>query len=229
MKKVNSKLENIDNILELIPTEKQAIAKSIIQELIFMNETLENLKKTIREKGAEIEISNGSQHWTKERPAMNSYTKLIARYSTLFKQLCELMQGANTKNELIEFLKNFDFNSIDTTAIPDYSKKSSILQTVIKNNSVSSKQFYNISNLYEDVTGKKYTGAGIDGNSELNQDLKRKLEYAINNQSTIKKDSKDDFLFSIATTVVNSGKMSPKQKYRIDQLIKKYETDLMNV
>ena len=63
-------------------------------------------KKTIREKGAEIEISNGSQHWTKERPAMNSYTKLIARYSTLFKQLCELMQGANTKNELIEFLKN---------------------------------------------------------------------------------------------------------------------------
>ena len=106
MKKVNSKLENIDNILELIPTEKQAIAKSIIQELIFMNETLENLKKTIREKGAEIEISNGSQHWTKERPAMNSYTKLIARYSTLFKQLCELMQGANTKNELIEFLKN---------------------------------------------------------------------------------------------------------------------------
>ena len=79
------------------------------------------------------------------------------------------------------------------------------------------------------MTGKKYTGAGIDGNSELNQDLKRKLEYAINNQSTIKKDSKDDFLFSIATTVVNSGKMSPKQKYRIDQLIKKYETDLMNV
>ena len=93
-------------LLQLIPENKRSVAEKLIEELQFMTETLSELKKIIREKGAEEECINGKQRFTRERPAMASYTKLIARYSTLFKQVCGLMTDSpECKSDLANFLE----------------------------------------------------------------------------------------------------------------------------
>lgn len=103
MKRNNNKL---DELLQYIPENKRSIAERLISELEFMTDTLTGLKAIIREKGAEEEFCNGKQHFTRERPAMNSYTKLIARYSTLYKQVCDLMNNSpEAKTELMKFLE----------------------------------------------------------------------------------------------------------------------------
>lgn len=103
MKRNNNKL---DELLQYIPENKRSIAERLISELEFMTDTLTSLKAIIREKGAEEEFCNGKQHFTRERPAMNSYTKLIARYSTLYKQVCDLMNNSpEAKTELMKFLE----------------------------------------------------------------------------------------------------------------------------
>ena len=43
--------KNLTELLELIPAEKKAIAKSLIAELNFMKTTLVKLRKDIRERG----------------------------------------------------------------------------------------------------------------------------------------------------------------------------------
>lgn len=101
-----NKRPSLEHLLNCIPEEKKSIGKNLISELEFMAETLSELKAIIREKGAEEEFNNGKQHFTRERPAMNSYTKLIARYSTLFKQVCYLMHNTpEAKSELMSFLQ----------------------------------------------------------------------------------------------------------------------------
>ena len=103
MKRNTNKL---NELLQCIPENKRSIAENLISELEFMTDTLTSLKAIIREKGAEEEFCNGKQHFTRERPAMNSYTKLIARYSTLFKQVCDLMNNSpEGKTELMKFLQ----------------------------------------------------------------------------------------------------------------------------
>ena len=103
-----TKKKKLSELLNLIPESKQKIAESLIGELEFMTETLTALKAIIREKGAEEEYCNGKQHFTRERPAMGSYTKLIARYSTLFNQVCNLMSASkeDTQSALMDFLKD---------------------------------------------------------------------------------------------------------------------------
>ena len=103
---MEKKRSNLDHLLNFIAEDKKSIAKNLISELEFMAETLSDLKAIIREKGAEEEFCNGKQHFTRERPAMNSYTKLIARYSTLFKQVCCLMNDTpEAQTELMSFLQ----------------------------------------------------------------------------------------------------------------------------
>ena len=99
-------MNKLSKLLECIPENKRGIAENLVGELEFMTDTLTSLKAIIREKGAEEEFCNGKQHFTRERPAMNSYTKLIARYSTLFKQVCDLMiNSPEAKTELMKFLQ----------------------------------------------------------------------------------------------------------------------------
>ena len=97
----------IQEILKNVSKEKKQIAKSILDELIFMKETLEKLKENIKKNGTEEIFQNGRQEINHETPALNSYIKLVARYGSLYRQLCNLLdEQPNENSELDEFLKN---------------------------------------------------------------------------------------------------------------------------
>lgn len=102
------KVAELEKILEKIPEDKKYIGRKIIDELVFIDETLTTLKRKIREKGTEEEFIQGKQQFTRESTALTSYNKTVQRYSTLYKQLNDLMpkktddQGSS---EIYDFLK----------------------------------------------------------------------------------------------------------------------------
>ncbi len=100
----------LNKILEIIPGEKRCIAQSLIAELLFIGETLEALKKEIRQRGTLEEFEQGKQSFMREAPALSSYTRLIARYGALFKQLCDMMPRGNQEapSALMEWLQDDD-------------------------------------------------------------------------------------------------------------------------
>lgn len=104
-KKISTEL---NAILQKIPEDKQPIAARIVDELVFMQKTLASLKRQIDENGTVELFEQGKQSFMRESPALKSYNTTISRYSTLYKQLCDLMpkDEATKGNAVYDFLKD---------------------------------------------------------------------------------------------------------------------------
>ena len=101
-------IAELDAILEKIPDDKKYVGQKLIDELVFMQETLTTLKRQIRTEGTQEVFEQGKQSFVREAPALTSYTKLIARYGAIYKQLCDLMPKtleAEKSNAVYDFLK----------------------------------------------------------------------------------------------------------------------------
>ena len=85
------KITKLDKILEKIPTEKQNEADLIVEELRFILETIDDLKKKIKETGSVEHFINGKQDFLRESPALASYNKLMKTYDTFYKNLINLV------------------------------------------------------------------------------------------------------------------------------------------
>ncbi len=98
----------LEAILEKIPADKQYIGRKLIDELVFMQGTLTALKRKIKEDGTEEEFIQGKQQFMREAPALKSYNTMIQRYSSLYRQLADLMPKsveAEKSNAVYDFLK----------------------------------------------------------------------------------------------------------------------------
>ena len=98
----------IKGILQNIPEDKKAIAQRLADELIFMQATLEDLKKQIKKYGTIEHFEQGKQSFLRESPALKSYNATIQRYSQLYKQLTDMLpkeQATPQTNPLYDFLK----------------------------------------------------------------------------------------------------------------------------
>lgn len=104
-KKINTELKKI---LERIPENKKAVAGRLADELIFLQATLTDLKQQIKERGTVEQFIQGKQNFLRESPALKSYNITLKSYSTLYKQLTDLLpkdQDTKEKNDLYDFLK----------------------------------------------------------------------------------------------------------------------------
>lgn len=105
-KRINTELKDI---LARMPEDKKAIAGRIADELIFMQATLAELKKQIKENGTIEHFEQGRQSFLRESPALKSYNTTIQRYSALYKQLTDLLpkeQEAEKANAIYDFIKD---------------------------------------------------------------------------------------------------------------------------
>ena len=85
------KSKELKKILEKIPNEKLNEAHLIVDELKFILDTTEELKKKIKETGAVEHFKNGKQDFLRESPALASYNKLMKTYDTFYKNLVNLV------------------------------------------------------------------------------------------------------------------------------------------
>ena len=98
----------LKEIIEKIPEDKKPIAQRLADELIFMQQTLADLKKQIKEGGTVERFEQGKQNFLRESPALKSYNTTIQRYAQLYKQLTDLLpkeEPVKNAGELYDFLK----------------------------------------------------------------------------------------------------------------------------
>ncbi|MCL2766683.1 MAG: hypothetical protein FWD21_03260 [Peptococcaceae bacterium] len=101
-------IQNLHEIVNLVTVERRSIAYNLCREIRFVYLTLERLRKEI-ENGDVVSIfRQGEQEFLRENPALKSYTNLIPKYSSLYKQVNDLLPAANPhdkESELQTFLK----------------------------------------------------------------------------------------------------------------------------
>ncbi|WP_333861924.1 hypothetical protein [Clostridium sp.] len=105
---ISIELKKLKRILKEIPKDRQPIAQSLYNELVFMQQTLIKLKSQVEEEGTTTLFKNGSQEFLKEHPALKAYNTTIQRYSLLYKQVTDLLPPViekEKKDPLIDFIK----------------------------------------------------------------------------------------------------------------------------
>ena len=105
---VSTDMKKVKKILKEIPEDRQPIAQGLYNELVFMQNTLKELKQQVEEEGAVSMFKQGKQEFLREHPALTAYNKTIQRYGQIYKQLLDLLPRTDTEQEtdpLIEFIK----------------------------------------------------------------------------------------------------------------------------
>lgn len=100
-------ITELNEIIQQVPADKRVIAANLVEEIVFMYETMEDMKSKIRQYGTVELFEQGKQKFLRENPAVKSYNTTIQRYSTLYKQLTELLPKtvqAPPGSELLEFI-----------------------------------------------------------------------------------------------------------------------------
>lgn len=105
---ISSDMKKLKTILRQIPKERQAVAQSLYNELVFMQKTLATLKQQVDEEGPTAMFKQGAQEFLREHPALKGYNTTVQRYSLLYKQLTDLLPpaaGTPQNDSLLDFIR----------------------------------------------------------------------------------------------------------------------------
>ena len=92
-----------------LPTKQKNIVDGLIERAAFMRIMLAGLEEDIKKNG-EFELftqSDAVKPYQRKRPAVDIYNASIKNYSSIIKQLTELLPAENSaaEDELLDFLK----------------------------------------------------------------------------------------------------------------------------
>lgn len=105
---ISKEMKKLKKILKEVPKDRQPIAKSLFDELLFIEKTLVKLKEQIEKEGPTSMFKQGKQEFLREHPALKGYNTTVQRYSLLYKQLTDLLPPTSEKpkdDPLINFIK----------------------------------------------------------------------------------------------------------------------------
>lgn len=106
---IKKEISKFKKFLKDLPKNKMTAAEGLIQEAAFMRATLQELKATIDEDGPIDIYVQGENEYPREHPAVKSYNTMIQRYTTVCKELFNLLpkEGPKTVDDgFDEFLMN---------------------------------------------------------------------------------------------------------------------------
>ena len=107
MKKIYNSinLEKLKVIIDEQDIQNKPVAYDLLEELVFMKKTMEELKATVQLHGATYIFKQGEQEYLKENPAMKSYNATVTKYNATIKQLLSLMPESTEKTDaFMEFV-----------------------------------------------------------------------------------------------------------------------------
>ena len=109
MKKIYNSI-NLDNLKVQIDEDNninKPVAYDLLEELVFMKETMDELKSTVQLHGATYVFKQGEQEYLKENPAMKSYNATVTKYNATLKQLLSLIpEQTEESDEFMDFVTN---------------------------------------------------------------------------------------------------------------------------
>ena len=104
-KKKEIDLESVKKTFENMDSDKGKLGLSLLEEAEFMKQTLEHLKKNIKEHGVVTKMCQGNYDIDRANPALNQYNSLIKNYNSTIKQINDLLSSELPKSIEDEFDK----------------------------------------------------------------------------------------------------------------------------
>lgn len=108
-KQIKKEIRKLHRLFKNLPADKKKAAEGLIQEAAFMKVTLEEARYIIDSEGIIELFEQGTQRFKREHPATKVYNTMIQRYSTVSKQLFDMVPdpdaGKAAKDELMAFVK----------------------------------------------------------------------------------------------------------------------------
>lgn len=102
MKTKEVDLNSIKATIDTLDNDRKVLCTSLLNEIIFMQTTLNDLKKQVEEHGVVTKMCQGKYDIERANPALNQYNTLIKNYSSCIKQINELLPKEIENND------NFD-------------------------------------------------------------------------------------------------------------------------
>lgn len=99
------KIRGLSEIIPLLSEEQLNVAGGMIEDALFMEEQLAQLRETIKKEGC----SEVYQYGSKQTATMTSYLQIQKQYGVIIRYLTDLVPADKTRqknDELLEFLKN---------------------------------------------------------------------------------------------------------------------------
>lgn len=90
MKKTKKNYE-LKDIIPLLSEDSRKVASGMIEDALFMQDQLAELRERIKEEG----VSENYQYGSKQTAAMTSYLQIQKQYGVIIKYLTELMPKEN--------------------------------------------------------------------------------------------------------------------------------------
>lgn len=109
MKKINE-FENLKNAFKAMGDEKGACGLKLLEEVEFLYRTMTRLRTQIEKDDLKEEMPQGSYAIQRTNPLLKTYNTTVKNYSSLVKQVCELLpapeQSKNVGENLLKFVAN---------------------------------------------------------------------------------------------------------------------------
>lgn len=98
-KRIKAEISKLNRIFKNISADKKKLCQNLIKNAAFMAVTLEDLQEIISDEGPVNTFTNGNGFKTlQEHPAQRSYTAMVAKYSSVIKQLQDLLPDNKTED-----------------------------------------------------------------------------------------------------------------------------------
>lgn len=109
-KQIKKEITRLRKLCKNLPQDKQRAVDGLIQEAAFMRVTLEETRHIIDQEGVLEIFEQGSQRFLREHPATKVYNTMIQRYTTVCKQLFDMLPDTDqskqaAEDELMAFVK----------------------------------------------------------------------------------------------------------------------------
>ena len=107
-KLIKKEMQKLNRFFKNIPKEKQKMIQGLKEQAAFMYATLVELQEIMNAEGPVELFEQGKQRLLREHPASKVYNSMIKNYSSVIKQLLELMPAEDKRtveDELLAFIK----------------------------------------------------------------------------------------------------------------------------
>ena len=100
-------IKSLKTVFENINDNKSKLALSLLDKAEFMEETLKALQDKVKKDGVVTRMCQGNYDIDRENPALRSYNATIKNYSSVIKQIVELLPESDNKQvgeDLLKFI-----------------------------------------------------------------------------------------------------------------------------
>lgn len=108
-KLIKKELSKLDKIFKDLPKDKQSMSEGLKKQAAFMYATLQDLQEQIDNEGVVELFVQGTQSMLREHPAAKIYNTMVKNYSSVCKQLLDMLPDdknvKQTEDELVNFIK----------------------------------------------------------------------------------------------------------------------------